>query len=288
MNPPIPNCYDPENARLLLGFAADAYLPGSSRLSHVIEDGSTDTRVVLSNIDGDLIVAFRGTADWRNWVTDLDVKLARESGCRVHAGFQAALAGVADALDVAVRGAAGGRIWLTGHSLGGALAMLFAWRFMDCAKSNPFSGLYTFGQPRVGDAAFRDSWPFQAGLDSCAFRVVDGEDCVTRLPWLAGGYRHAGHEVFYDSFGRVLLDPPWWKKAPSDIFGAWAEWRRQGRIALFSDHHVSRYAGLLSVPDHNLNPNLNLPSSPSRDEAGITIKIRSKIRIKTRSGTLIP
>ena len=122
---------------------------------------------------------------------------------------------------------------------------------------------------RVGNAAFRDF--YDALLRSKTFRVVDGEDFITRLPWWLGAFRHCGTEIFYDSLGRAHIAPPWGVKGPSDVFGAWAEWRREGRLALLNDHHVNRYVEMLSVPNPNLNLNPNLPSSHSEDGAGIRI-----------------
>ena len=58
------------------------------------------------------------------------------------------------------------------------------------------AGVYTFGQPRVGDSTFRECYNF-SGLMGRTFRVVHADDIVPRVPWLLGAYRHAGHEVFY-------------------------------------------------------------------------------------------
>lgn len=44
-------------------------------------------------------------------------------------------------------------LWLTGHSLGGAMATLAAAWLAE--RKIPFSGAYTFGQPRVGDDNFQ-------------------------------------------------------------------------------------------------------------------------------------
>jgi hypothetical protein len=274
----------------LVGFAAAAYLSDGSDVADKIVDRGTDTQVVIWENPGDLIVAFRGTRSLRNFVTDIRARrVALTAGgprqAEVHEGFQWALNSVYDALHSSVEQLAGGpsspRLWITGHSLGAALAKLFAIR---CKSA--IAGVYTFGEPRVGNAAFRDY--YNALLKSCTFRVVDGEDFITRIPWLLGAYRHSGTEVFYPSFGRDALlrvpgcaaaqpyqiSPPWWVKGFSDVFGTWQEWRRDGRIALLADHHVSRYVERLSPP----NPNPLLPSeSEGRDRIKITSKIRNGI-----------
>ena len=58
------------------------------------------------------------------------------------------------------------------------------------------AGIYTFGQPRVGDWRFRDSYN-SCELLGRTFRVVHGDDFVPRVPWLLGWYRHAGREAFF-------------------------------------------------------------------------------------------
>jgi triacylglycerol lipase len=61
--------------------------------------------------------------------------------------------------------------FFTGHSLGAAPATLAAERF------GFVQGLYTFGSPRVGDAAFKDGFRVKS-----AFRTVHNNDIVTRVP----------------------------------------------------------------------------------------------------------
>ena len=75
------------------------------------------------------------------------------------------------------------RIWLTGHSLGGALATLAA------AHLGPetIQGLYTFGCPRVGDAPFASVLPAQSYV-----RFVHRDDWVPTVPPGILGYVHAG------------------------------------------------------------------------------------------------
>jgi triacylglycerol lipase len=225
-----------------------------------IGDGGTDTQVIIWKNPQDMVVAFRGTRSLRNFVTDIcarRVPLFPEAKAEVHEGFQWALGSVCDALHSAVEQLADGptspRIWITGHSLGGALAKLFAIR---CQLA--IAGVYTFGEPRAGNAAFRDY--YDALLKSCTFRVVDGEDFITRIPWLLGAYRHCGTEIFYDSVGVPHVSPPWWVKGASDVFGTWSEWRRDGRLALLADHHVSNYVALLaSTSAFSLQPSAFSP-----------------------------
>jgi len=287
MNSPIPNFYDPENARQLVAFAADAYCsvePPAQAFEaqprHYITDVATDTQAVIYQPTAqDIVVAFRGTRSLRNFVTDLTARrvplLDGPAGAEVHEGFQTAFQSVSRDLGEYLKNnlSAQQRLWFTGHSLGGALAKLAAARFF---REHAIAGVYTFGEPRVGNAAFRN---FYGWLRPKTFRVVDGEDFIPRLPWLLGAYRHSGTEVFYGSwecrmqsaefrtphstlFTRYLIDPPWWQKGLSDVFGTWAEWQRDGRLALLADHHVNRYLKMLNAKCKVQNSELPTLHSP--------------------------
>jgi hypothetical protein len=80
-------------------------------------------------------------------------------------------------------------IWLTGHSLGGALATVGA---VLVSPELAAHALYVFGCPRVGNKAFAANYPVPA------FRFVNQRDLVPHLlPELF--YRHVGKSVFFDS-----------------------------------------------------------------------------------------
>ena len=70
------------------------------------------------------------------------------AGGRVHQGFRDVFMEISGQLDELVRVATPDqKLWLTGHSLGGALATLAA-AHLEGAR---VQGLYTYGCPRVGD-----------------------------------------------------------------------------------------------------------------------------------------
>jgi hypothetical protein len=176
--------------------------------------------------------------------------VAALAGLEVHEGFYRALLSVWGELGCVLERMAPGKhnIFFLGHSLGGALAMLAcAWWahdiFHGSTEARPAGWVYTFGQPWVGNRAWR-AW-YDALLRGRTFRVVHAEDIVPRVPWLLGMYRHAGIECFYDALGTMHQDWPWWRKVPSDVFGTWAEWRARGRVALIADHSWTTYEPLL-------------------------------------------
>lgn len=121
------------------GFSVDA----------VIDDPELDTRVLVLRRGWRVVVAARGTVTKKNFWTDLRasrsptdvhgrltdlasrVPVLKDAFPLTHSGFQEAYAGIRESLQAAVRSSlasagSGCRLYLTGHSLGGALATLAA------------------------------------------------------------------------------------------------------------------------------------------------------------------
>ncbi len=85
---------------------------------------------------------------------------------------------------------AGKRLWLTGHSLGGALATLLAFILRD-----QVAGVYTYGALPVGGQDFLKVYA-QRGLQDRTYRYVHGNDPAPRLFALLGDtYVHVGRTL---------------------------------------------------------------------------------------------
>jgi hypothetical protein len=128
------------------------------------------------------VIAIRGTTPGEDYFTDLDThkKMDPHLWVPVHARFQR----YADTvyLDARRRGLLkpGYKIITTGHSLGGAAALLVGlYIYVEPSQANPVAGVYTFGQPKVFDNVGVTSWPFFARR---VFRIVDCADPVPILP----------------------------------------------------------------------------------------------------------
>ncbi len=101
------------------------------------------------------------------------------------------------------------RLYITGHSLGGALAVLAAaylYRAHPDAQINKvLGGVYTFGQPMVGDAAFAASCDRDFG--PLLFRHIFHNDIVPHWPpRTAGSFAHAGTEYASRASGWMKQD----------------------------------------------------------------------------------
>jgi hypothetical protein len=140
------------------------------------------------------IVAVRGTDDLRDWLTNLKVWYRSSPVGRVHAGYYGASIGFLEPL----RGAlGGGRVVLTGHSMGGAIATLLAG--MLVREGVCIEGLYTFGQPLVGLRDFNDQ--FRTHCRFPYFRFVHGADAFAT--WTLGDEGAPGTRCYFDLKGRI-------------------------------------------------------------------------------------
>lgn len=149
--------------------------------THTFRDVLTDTRVSIHDIEnGSVIIAFAGTDSKINVLTDLKVTDVAFPACslqktRVHAGFMKAWDAVRDQILERVKDKTD--ITFTGHSLGGALAMLAGLDVSCTLDSKKNISVITFGAPAVGDEFFVDS--FQQNI-SRSVRVVNPLDPVPR------------------------------------------------------------------------------------------------------------
>ncbi len=197
---------------------------------------SEGTQAVLASCGDAIICAFRGTEDLADVRADVDARLIKlriedatakgtwpglgwmpdvsapnaspgdiNRGVKVHRGFHLALDEVWDDLYRKVRQLQenGNRpLWVTGHSLGGALACLAADRFQRAGCR--VAGLYTFGQPRTGNGAFARH--FNKSLRRRTFRFVNEDDPVTMVPTPLR-FRHVGRLMFLDPEKGLQRDP---------------------------------------------------------------------------------
>ncbi|KAJ4834666.1 hypothetical protein Tsubulata_034499 [Turnera subulata] len=204
---------------------------------------STPAFILQDSIaDPDLIVlAFRGTDpfDANGWITDIDISWYELKGVgKVHRGFMYALGmqkngwpkdidqGATDhsyayyslrqMLRNMLQKNEKAKFIVAGHSLGGALAILFicvlafheeAWLFKR------LEGVYTFGQPRVGDKQFEEYMEDKLRkYDVRYLRYVYSNDLVPRIPFddKTLMYKHFGPCLFYNSCyrGKVLREEP--------------------------------------------------------------------------------
>ncbi len=201
------------------------------------------------------IVAFRGSearlresdADPRHviadWLADLDfLPEPWDQGGNVHRGFKNALQEVWPDLEDYISNLQKNnrKIWITGHSLGAALATLAADRYGN------IQGIYTYGSPRVGDRDFKEDFNVNA------YRFVNNSDIVTKVP-PANMYCHVGELKYIDSDGIIHDNTNRWARWTDEIegkfknvFNAFGQ-TRKGYTAVLLDPIVDHVPALYAI-----------------------------------------
>jgi len=175
-----------------------------------------NTQVYVAQDDEVVLVTFRGSEcptsldglkDWlltnaNNYLIVPEGRFGTDFaaagvGARFHRGFMQALDDIWAPLYAAVdeeMQKAERPFWITGHSLGGALALLSAWRFQRNFVT--VHEIVTFGAPMIGNQATADA--FEKEFAAKISRYVNFEDPVPLLPsvsLMANSYIHCPTEV---------------------------------------------------------------------------------------------
>lgn len=200
---------------------------------------SDSAQAALIEHEAYLCLAFRGTDELADWLDNLDAFPVHRLFGAFHRGFWNALEDVWPPLEAHLRRLQRARprpVFLTGHSLGGAMATLAAARFVH--EDKPFTSVYTFGQPR---AMSREAARiFNAECKSRFFRFCNNNDLVTRVPARMMGYSHVGCCLYITEDGEIQRDPGFWFRFVDHVEGALEALRERG-IDAIEDHVLDRY-----------------------------------------------
>ena len=186
--------------------------------------------------DTDLIYVFRGTepTEFADIKADLRFHKVQSDGIgKVHRGFKGALDVLWDDISYHHKKHIEGRnLYLSGHSLGAALATIAASRIGD---ENTIG--YTYGSPRVGNTTFKKAFTPKF------FRFRNNNDIVTRNPFEFVGFDHVGHLNYFDNkgnhrhgFSRFYM----FKQYMIGMIGGFLRFE----IDSFRDHSSSKYQEL--------------------------------------------
>ena len=176
------------------------YLQGYT-LKHYrnIPDVEVSYLMALDNVTGQPMIAVRGTANVENALVDIAVKLHddAQAGIKLHEGF--ALAASRIYQDIQPLLDKSSTLNLTGHSLGGAVAVILAMYLEH--DGFKVGHVITFGQPKVTNIAGSRQY---AGLN--LIRVVTPRDLVPLVPPMdpmdlqnLDIYWHAGKELLLNA-----------------------------------------------------------------------------------------
>jgi hypothetical protein len=152
-----------------------ALLQAEFELVSVFNQAGTQAFLANRSSDGMLVLAFRGTEKEgiQDVVADLNARFYMDKdGVKTHTGFSSAFQLVEDAIKAELAKFSDHALYVTGHSLGGALALI-ATRTLN---SDNLAACYTFGSPKVGCEDFDDE------IKPPIYRIVNAYDIVPFCP----------------------------------------------------------------------------------------------------------
>ena len=244
------------------------------------------TQAVLVSYGNNIVLAFRGTEgdSIKDIKADAKAKTMQcETGGKIHTGFKEAFDEVIYDIGEKLKTdeLKEKPLFVTGHSLGGALATVAAKKL---SHAGGIAACYTFGSPRVGN----DEWI--EDIKTPIYRVVNAADCVPMLPpgdelisslawlfrtvsmvkipllsqaleaasrWLVlnfGGYTHCGNMRFLTNcpkgnYGNVklLYSVSFWRRVKG--YGL-----KKLRRSFLADHSITVYRKKLMIVAENRNP----------------------------------
>jgi len=172
----------------LAGVCKDVYADEPQGFAHLWDyEGCHAGHRRIGDVD---VIVFRGSKDREDWLRDVEVFPLWDYRLGfVHSGF---MTGVNEIL-VAASMVTGDRVCVTGHSLGGARARLFA--AMLAYNSRPAVQCCVFGSPRPGFSNVRRVLE-KSGTPLASYR--NRRDPVTLVPYLAGMYEHPDEWIALD------------------------------------------------------------------------------------------
>lgn len=210
---------------------SESVLPFAFNVSEGISSLETDTHALVVDGSDRIIVSFKGTTSKRNLRTSMkiyheylvnvvptDIDGVNElerlrivfgrvyDRAKIHKGFAAAYASVAHRVMRRIKKLHDERprpVFLTGHSLGGALATICSldiWIKLRISRRQIL--VSTFGSPRVGNDAFKRIYDSVIALH---WRIVVDTDMIAKLP--KGLYRHVGTKVLITPHGHMFIEP---------------------------------------------------------------------------------
>jgi triacylglycerol lipase len=127
-------------------------------------------------------------------------------------------------------------LFITGHSLGGAMATIAAAKFID--QDRPFVAVYTFGQPRA--LSKKTAQTFNVECKSRFFRFHNNNDIVTRVPARLMGYSHIGSYLYISEEKEIHPEVGFWFKFMDYVDGAVSSMKEKG-IDAIEDHNMDHY-----------------------------------------------
>jgi hypothetical protein len=176
----------------------------------VYHDDKTGTDLAVLFNPTTFLVLFRGTERagvrkfYRDLATNFRVTMPRvtlnKTRMRIHRGFWKSYRSVRTRLLQLAKKQRGTRkVWISGHSLGGALSHIAALDFVG--NGIPVQQVVTFGSPRIGNVQFQQA--YKKVLLKQTVRINNEDDFIAFIPGRTLRYRHAAPAFGLYSDGTV-------------------------------------------------------------------------------------
>ncbi|MDY6905281.1 MAG: lipase family protein [Thermodesulfobacteriota bacterium] len=192
-----------------------------------------------------LCMTFRGTNELADWLDNINAFGTKQLFGEFHRGFWNAVEDVWQPINTKCRDLQKQRkrpIFITGHSLGGAMATIAAAKFVH--EDKPFTSVYTFGQPRAMTRSTAQI--FNMECKSRFFRFHNNNDIVTRVPARLMGYSHIGTYLYIAEEATIHRESGFWFRFIDYFDGALSALREQGVDAV-EDHDMGKYLSAIEA-----------------------------------------
>jgi len=197
-----------ETRKQILGDIAKEIPTG--KVCNFINDKETDIQcgITINDVDKRICVVFRGSESLSDWYYDLYViKKQIKDDVWVHGGFYKQLhdndvyKNIVQHIKTQLETHPDYTIYVTGHSLGAALATLFGYLLSDEIENN--ITVVSFASPRVGNSSWKKSFEEKSNLTH--YRITNCRDVITAFPLY--NYKHVGKNIrlFEDKYS-IFMD----------------------------------------------------------------------------------
>ena len=243
------------------------YAP-NGKVMEFIDDKQTDFQAGITKSDAKkrLVVVFRGTESNTDWLYDfLICKHNYKDNIRIHSGFHRQLFSnsnyfkLTSCLSNLLRTDEykDYSVYVTGHSLGGALATMYGY-FLSKELCHNDVTVVSFASPRVGNEDFRQDFDNQKNLK--CYRVTNNRDIVTATPMMY--YKHVGINIHLTNNQCQIFNN--YDYNLNYMFSLWRCWS-------VGDHSIDLYYNRLKMHNWEKNNNEEIVENKSVDIEDINI-----------------